>query len=96
MAKQNNNNSAEAKLKARAIAAELPEDATIQAIEEAEDNVANPTAKDEFINPFQKGTSYADFLNALGEKSIAEYCGPYLTPAQISWLEREIEHYKNK
>lgn len=84
------------KLKKRAIELGLPEDATEEAIIEAESNISKPNEKDEFVNPFQKGTTYADFLNAKGEKTIDEYCKKYLTAEQIAWLETEIEHFLNK
>jgi hypothetical protein len=83
-------------LEERAILVGLPADATIEAIEEAESNVNTPSEPDKFVNPFQKGVTYADFVKALGDKTVAEYAGAYLTIQEVSWLEREIEHYKNK
>jgi hypothetical protein len=83
-------------LKERALAVGLPEDSAEAAIIEAESNVNDPTAKDEFVNPFQKGVTYKDFVKAIGNKTVKEYCGDYLTIQEVSWLEREIEHYKNK
>ena len=50
----------------------------------------------EFVNPFKQGVTYNDFLEALGNKTIAEYCGDYLSVEEIAWLEIEIEHLKNK
>ncbi len=50
----------------------------------------------EFVNPFKPGTSYADFVTAMGNKTVSEYCQDNLTTEQINWLETEIEHFKNK
>ena len=50
--------------------------------------------KEDFLNPFDKGVSYDEFLKALGTKSIAEYCKGKLTQDQIAWLENEIKLIK--
>lgn len=51
-------------------------------------------AKENFINPFDNGVSYNDFLEALGKQSIAEYCKGKLTEEQIEWLEKDIKLIK--
>lgn len=50
----------------------------------------------EFVNPFKPGVSYKDFVEAMGDKTVAEYCGAHLGIEQIAWLETELEHIKNK
>ena len=50
----------------------------------------------EFLNPFNKGVSYAQFLEAKGDLTVVEYCEGKLEPAQIEWLIIELEHFKNK
>ena len=49
-----------------------------------------------FLNPFVEGVTYADFLEALGKKTIAEYCKGKLTEEEISWLENELSILKTK
>ena len=49
-----------------------------------------------FLNPFDEGVSYADFKEALGKKSIADYCKGKLTEDQITWLENELSILKNE
>lgn len=49
----------------------------------------------EFVNPFVSGVSYNDFIEALGNKTIKEYCGDHLGIEEIAWLEIEIENVKN-
>jgi hypothetical protein len=50
----------------------------------------------EFVNPFNAGVSYKDFIEAMGDKTVVEYCGEHLGIEQIAWLEIELEHIKNK
>lgn len=52
--------------------------------------------KTNFVNPFETGVSYADFLEALGKKTVAEYCKGKLTDEQIAYLENELSILKNK
>lgn len=49
-----------------------------------------------FLNPFDKGVSYKDFLKEVekSKKSVAEYCKGKLTTEQISWLEKELSIIK--
>lgn len=51
-----------------------------------------------FVNPFEKGVSYSDFLAAIPEGvSLKEYCKDNLTSEQIEGLEIELNHFeKNK
>lgn len=60
-----------------------------QSTEPSESNETKP-----FVNPFTPGVSYNDFIEALGDKSVSEYCGDALGIAEIAWLEREIESHK--
>lgn len=57
----------------------------------------------EFVNPFKAGVSYADFVNALGNKSVSEYLngqfkseGVEFTNDDTEWLTQEVENHKNK
>lgn len=54
----------------------------------------NSTEEKKFVNPFEKGVTYAMFLEALGDQSIADYCKDNLSIMEIDWLEREIESHK--
>lgn len=53
-----------------------------------------PKAK--FLNPFEAGVNYKQFLEALGKKSVADYCKDHLTTEQIEWLEKDLEIFKSK
>lgn len=48
----------------------------------------------EFVNPFAPGVSYKEFVEAMGEKNVKEYCEGKLTTEQIEWLENDLKHYK--
>lgn len=53
-------------------------------------------ASDKFLNPFDKGVSYADFIASLPKDAVlSKYCKDHLTAEQIEWLEVELEHYNN-
>ena len=47
-----------------------------------------------FLNPFTVGVNYTQFLDAVGSKSVAEYCKGKLTNSQIKWLENDIKLIK--
>lgn len=47
-----------------------------------------------FLNPFDIGVSYTDFLKEVGAKTISEYCKGKLTNEQIKWLENDIKLIK--
>jgi hypothetical protein len=47
-----------------------------------------------FLNPFTEGVNYTQFLEAVGNKSVAEYCTGKLTNSQIKWLEKDIKLIK--
>ena len=51
----------------------------------------------DFINPFETGVTYAQFLEAIPEgTSIKDYLsGKDFTDADIAWIEEEIICYKN-
>ncbi len=50
-----------------------------------------------FVNPFDAGVSYAQFLDSIPEGvSIKDHCEGKLEADQIRWIEDEIAHYKNK
>lgn len=49
---------------------------------------------DNFVNPFKEGVNYADFLKALGAKTIKTYCKGKLTDEQIEWLIEDLKNYK--
>lgn len=49
----------------------------------------------EFVNPFNEGVNYKDFLAAIPEKtSVEDYCKDHLTKEQIDWLVEDIKHFK--
>jgi hypothetical protein len=43
-----------------------------------------------FINPFTEGVTYAEFIEALGKKSIEDYCKGKLSNDEIEYLKKEI------
>lgn len=51
-----------------------------------------------FLNPIGDRTTLAEFLEQVekSKKSVSEYCKDKLTKEEISSLEIEINHYKNK
>lgn len=53
-------------------------------------------AKDKFINPFDVGVNYKDFLEAAkaSKLSVKEYCKGKLNTDQIEWLENDLKNYK--
>ncbi|MFZ2432480.1 MAG: hypothetical protein WAW57_15180 [Lutibacter sp.] len=52
--------------------------------------------KKEFVNPFEKGVTYTDFLNAIPKgETVEKYCNKNLTKAEVEWLLIELEHFKN-
>lgn len=56
---------------------------------------AAPKAAESVVNPFDKGVSYADFLEALGDNNPSEYLKDVCSEDQLQWLETELEHFKN-
>jgi len=53
-------------------------------------------AKVEFLNPFNAGVSYDDFLASVPkDKTIEEHCNKQLTKEELDWLLVELEHFKN-
>ena len=46
--------------------------------------------KETFVNPFEDGVTYEQFLKGKGNKSIEEYCKGKLTENQIEILNREL------
>lgn len=49
-----------------------------------------------FVNPFDKGVNYSIFLEAVGKKTVSEYCKGKLTKEQIEWLEKDIKLINKK
>ena len=49
-----------------------------------------------FLNPFEVGVTYAEFQEALGKKSVAEYCKGKLSDEQIAFLETELSILKTE
>ena len=48
-----------------------------------------------FLNPFNKGVNYKQFLNSVPEKTtVADYCKGNLEKEQIEWLLNDLQHYK--
>ena len=48
-----------------------------------------------FVDPFEIGVTYENFIQALGEKTVSEYLSATHTKEQIEWIETEINHFKN-
>lgn len=89
-------------------AEQLAADAQAKAEKDAEDAKAAEAAsaaaaaaaaskfkKGEFVNPFTEGVTYDMFNEALGKKSVEDYCKGELEPEQIAWISTEINHYRN-
>jgi len=53
-------------------------------------------AKVDFINPFEDGVSYVEFLEAVGKKTVEEYCKGKLEQSQIDWLIEDLKHFKQR
>lgn len=53
-------------------------------------------AKDEFLNPFDKGVSYEAFLKEVdkSKKTVVEYCKNKLTNDDIDFIEKELKLIK--
>lgn len=73
-------------------------DAKAEADKKAEEaKAATPVfKKGEFVNPFTEGVTYDMFNDALGKKSVEEYCKGELEAEQIAWISIEINHYRKK
>lgn len=53
-------------------------------------------AKD-FVNPFDAGVNYEEFLKAIPKDSnVEKYCKGKITDEQIKWLVNDLKHYKQK
>lgn len=49
----------------------------------------------DFVNPFDIGVTYDQVIEAMGNKTVKEYCeGTDLTDEQIEGLEIELNNYK--
>lgn len=52
--------------------------------------------KEKFVNPFDSGVTYADFLASVPKsKTIEEYCNKQIEAEQLEWLLVELENFKN-
>ena len=63
---------------------------------EVQTNETITEKKGKFLNPFDKGVTYAEFQKALGKKSVAEYCKEKLSDEQIAFLEIELSILKTE
>lgn len=53
--------------------------------------------KSTFVNPFDKGVSYEQFLKSLPRgKSISEHLKGKCSEEQIEWLKTELKQFKQK
>lgn len=51
----------------------------------------------EFVNPFEAGVNYTQFLAAIPEGvTVEDYCKDKLTPEQIQWLTEDLKHFTKK
>ena len=54
-------------------------------------------SRPKFVNPFDKGVSYADFLKSMPNgKTVRQHLRNKCTPEEIDWIESEIKTLKNK
>ncbi len=50
----------------------------------------------DFLNPFDKGVNYKDFLDSIPKNTTVEkHCKDKLTKEQIEFLIEDLKHYKN-
>jgi hypothetical protein len=49
-----------------------------------------------FVNPFDMGVTYVQFLEAKGVEPVKDYCKGYLSDEQIEWLENDLKHFIKK
>jgi len=50
-----------------------------------------------FINPFDAGVSYSDFLKSLPkDKTVSQHLKGKCTNEQIKWIQTELKNYKKK
>ncbi len=52
--------------------------------------------KKDCTNPFNKGVTYTEFLNAIGEKTVSEVLKDKCSDDEIKWIEKELEILNNK
>lgn len=51
--------------------------------------------KEAFLNPFENGVTYEEFLKAIPKgKTVEEYCKGKIEGDDLNWLVEEIEIYK--
>ena len=59
--------------------------------------MAKKVTKKVFINPFDSGVTYEQFLNSLPKgKSISDHLKGKCSVEQIEWLKTELKKFKNK
>ena len=59
--------------------------------------MGNDKKEKEFLNPFDKGVSYKDFLKSLPKgKTATQHLKGKCSDAQLEWLELELTQFKNK
>ena len=57
--------------------------------------IENTEVKTKFLNPFDSGVTYVDFLASVPKgKSVEDYCKGNLEAEQIEWLLKDLEHVK--
>jgi len=96
----NNQQSEEEKVKAaEAAKAKKEEEEKAKEAEaaKAKENEKPKADADGFLNPMQKGVTYDDFIEAMGKKSVEDYCKGKLDEPTIKWIANEVAaHKKNK
>jgi hypothetical protein len=59
--------------------------------------MAKRVTKKKFLNPFDRGVTYEQFLNSLPKgKSISDHLKGKCSHEQIEWLKTELKKFKNK
>lgn len=77
-------------------AAETPVEKTvIPEVPEVPEVPEEEAAEIDETNPFNKGVTYPMFLKAIGKKSVKEALSGKFSEDQITWIENEIQDYKN-
>jgi hypothetical protein len=57
--------------------------------------MAAETKESKFVNPFEKGVTYTEFLKSIPKGTTVEkHCEKQLTEAEISWIVTELASFE--
>ena len=66
-------------------------------IVEVKDVVKAPKKENpDFLNPFDEGVTYTDFIKAMDKKTVEVYCKGRISNEQIEFLQKELEIINQK